>query len=133
MVLSAGMVIHGGVTAVNAIADVGKLFMQSQADSDGGSAPDNWADPKELPGHFSDHGAQFKARSPTEYADKAHGFFERQSSGGIERAEGYGQVYLYERKTNTLGIYTDDGKTVTFFKPDDGINYWKRVLSDLGY
>jgi RHS repeat-associated protein len=136
MAMGVGMIAHGaGILAKNTLDPLAPpTAMMSQNDIDGDSIPDHWATPKTLQGHFNDHGSDFGAKSATDYANKANDSYNRgRSSGSIQSAHGYGQTYYYEKKTNTLGIYTDGGKTVTFLKPDRGERYWRDLLQELGY
>jgi RHS repeat-associated protein len=126
----------------SAVAAASALFLQqnasfiklgSDADFDDGyaEAPDHWAEPSTLNDHAIRHGDDFGAKSAVDYANKANEFFKSRSSASISRFEKDGQLYMYQKKTNTLGVYTSDGKTVTYMKPDRGVRYWHDLLDKL--
>lgn len=114
-----------------AAAELDKIWEEEQqrraaaADEDwrGEIAEDtDWVDPNSLPGHFSDHGADFGAQSEEEYAEMAHEFWENRERIHVlikddDVAE---RIRVYDPETNTFGVYTKDGKTISFYKPTDG-------------
>ncbi len=94
----------------------------------------NWGDANSLQKHFNDHGTDFGAKNPSDYARKAKEFFE----DSIKRAtptkvDDKGIIRIYDPKTDTMGSYNSDGTTKTFFKPNinhpnnpyqSNIEYW---------
>jgi hypothetical protein len=87
------------------------------------TCPSSWADPKTLARHFEDHGGDFGATTEEEYANMAHDFYTN-SDGLPTKIDTDGTVRIYERDSNTFGSYTSDGRTFTYFKPEEGEAYW---------
>ena len=84
----------------------------------------DWVDPNSLPGHFSDHGAEFGAQSEEEYAEMAQQFRKRENELPVKDDVINRRVRIYDPETNTLGVYTEDGKTISFYKPTGGKAHW---------
>ena len=79
---------------------------------------DTWGNPNTLAKHFADHGADFGAASPNEYAQMASDFLSYSQSAGLPTKIGVdGAIRTYDPATNTFGAYNADGSTKTFFKP----------------
>ena len=83
----------------------------------------NFADLQE---HFGFHGRDFGAANEEDYARMANDFWNQSGTAGMKIKIGPddGLFRLYHPPTNTFGTYTPFGKTVTFYKPVRGINYW---------
>jgi len=83
-------------------------------------ATETWVDPDSLDQHYIDHADEFGAASPEAYAEQANEFYEEAQQRGYKvKVDADGTVRIYDPKTNTFGSYTTDGKTITFFKPDN--------------
>jgi hypothetical protein len=86
-----------------------------------------WGRPETLMDHYRRHGADFKAKSAREYAQKASDFFAKaQEEKFPTKIAPDGTIRIFDRKTNTFGAYNPDGTTKTFFKPKNGPSYWNR-------
>ncbi|MFD4785079.1 hypothetical protein ACFWNH_29075 [Rhodococcus qingshengii] len=120
-----------------AAAELDKIWAEEEQRKAAASATDedwrrevaertDWVDPNSLPGHFSDHGADFGAESEEEYAEMAHEFWERRNELLVKDDDVAGKVRVYDPETNTFGVYTKDGKTINLYKPTDGKAYWDR-------
>jgi len=115
-----GSVIAGGKFENGAVtAAYGYLFNAMMSD-------DGWGRPKTLEDHFNRHGADFDAKSASDYAQKAQEFRERalNTQGTEFRIDADGTLRIYDRATNTFASYNADGSTKTFYKPRAGENYW---------
>ncbi|WP_291849246.1 RHS repeat-associated core domain-containing protein [Bradyrhizobium sp.] len=85
-----------------------------------------WGNPNSLQKHFDDHGSDFGATDPIDYANKASQFFKQSQTDGLPtKIDSYGVIRVYEPATNTFGSYNPDGSTKTYFKPRSP-TYWSR-------
>lgn len=82
-----------------------------------------WGRPETLEDHYVRHGEPFGARGSDEYAKMAHEFYLNRDQYWSAVDSG-GFIRVYDPATNTFGSYTPDGLTRTFYKPDEGIDYW---------
>ena len=80
----------------------------------------NWDDESTLEDHFYDHGEDFDATSPRDYAKQANDFYNNRGNYKT-KVDMYGNIRVYDPKTNTFGSYNSDGSTRTFFKPTDPV------------
>jgi len=79
----------------------------------------SWGNAGTLLRHFRDHGSDFGAKNPADYAKQANNFYGRFGKNGIDvKIDSRGDVLMYESKTNTFGVYTSGGQTKSFYKPD---------------
>ena len=84
-----------------------------------------WGRLDTLDDHFRRHGADFRATSADDYAQKAADFFQNSQSSRLPtKIDSNGVIRVYDPKTNTFGAYNPDGTTRTFFKPKRGQTYW---------
>lgn len=91
-----------------------------------------WGNPDTLQQHFENHGADFGATDPSDYARQAQQFFENNAGALPTKIDpNTGTVRVYDPNTNTFGSYNPDGSTKTYFKPDptvhgypSNIDYW---------
>ncbi len=73
---------------------------------------------------FERNGADFDARTASDYLAKVQAF-TRNPPSGTERVERpNGDTLLYQASTNTFAVVSRQGVPKTMFKPDDGPNYW---------
>jgi hypothetical protein len=94
--------------------------------SDTTSAPASWGDPDTLQRHFNDHGADFNAQTPQDYANQANQFLNNGVQNNLPAVQGAdGRVRMYDPATNTFGVYNSDGTTASFYKPTDGAAYFQ--------
>lgn len=75
--------------------------------------------------HYDKHGAEFGYNSPEEYLEGANNVICAEGVLHKLEAEDGDDVYYLER-TNEFVIISTDGYIRTYFKPDDGINYYNR-------
>jgi hypothetical protein len=116
----AGLALPGG--GYGKADDAGRGFRNIQ----NVSRSSGWNNPVTLAGHTISHARDFGLKSTgyAGYAKAANSFYKNTKT--TERfTDSKGVTRVYDKKTNTFGSYTKDGKTKTFFKPDRGVNYWK--------
>jgi hypothetical protein len=88
----------------------------------GGNA---WGRPSTLARHFRDHGGDFGATDPEDYAQRAQDFFQRAVSERLPtKVDSDGTIRVYDPATNEFGSYNADGTTKTYYKPTRGQDYW---------
>ena len=61
-----------------------------------------------------------------EYTKAAQEFFTEKSDNILTKTRQNGDVLRYDKASGLFGVQTKDGVIKTFFKPDEGINYWKQ-------
>ena len=77
--------------------------------------------------HFKDHGKQMGFNKIIDYSRAAVEFAtaERKSIISFTANEKkYNSTYKYDKDTNEFMIISKDGKSVTYFPPTDGIEYF---------
>ncbi len=82
-------------------------------------------DERSLQEHYDKHGAEFGYNSPEEYLEGANNVIFAEGVLHKLEAEDGDDVYYLER-TNEFVIVSTKGYIRTYFKPDDGINYYNR-------
>ncbi len=80
---------------------------------------------KSLDEHFDKHGEDFTYSNAKEYQDGANAVINNPNSLHKIEAEDGDDVYYLE-STNEFVIVSTDGYIRTYFKPSDGIEYFKR-------
>lgn len=75
--------------------------------------------------HFEKHGDEFHYQSATEYESGASQVINNPEALHKQEAEDGDDVYYLE-VSNEFVIVSTDGYIRTYFKPDDGINYFNR-------
>ena len=95
----------------------------------GNSTPKSWGLAHTLKDHFLDHGKDFKAVSPLDYANKANEFLKKAIRNNFPSFEypGGKRIAIYEPKTNTFAVYNRNGTTATFYKPLEGKSYFEKL------
>lgn len=89
-------------------------------------ARETWGYLDSLPDHFNRHGQDFRARSAEDYAAQAWLFLQRAMRDGLPaKVDGEGVIRVWEPKTRAFAAYTPQGKTKTYFKPNDP-SYFER-------
>ena len=78
--------------------------------------------------HFRRHGQDFGAGTVQEYVRRAVEFYWRADRSRLPAKIDPldGTIRIYERRTNTFGAYTSDGRPITFHRPATGVRYWTR-------
>ena len=77
--------------------------------------------------HYEDHGEQVGANSPESYRAKAVHFanlVDRKNC--ITMKASNGTTYKYNRVTHEFAMITKKGIVITYFKPKDGMKYFKK-------
>lgn len=88
-----------------------------------------------LKSHFEKHAAEFGGafKNADEYLKGAQDFFKAESGDIIQYARKNGDVVRYDAANNVFGVAAKDGSIRTMFKPDKGLDYFKKgAESDLG-
>ena len=81
----------------------------------------------QLDQHFAKHGSEFGNISRSEYLLAAQQFRDRPAGGDVlEIARSDGTVSRFDRATGSFLAFNRDGTIRTFFKPNDGENYFRR-------
>lgn len=90
---------------------------------------ETWHNSKTFSRHYDDHGKDFGTTSPKDYAKQANNFHQRYK---IEKLPAFrypnGEIGVYDPKTNTYGLYTSNGKTITYYKPTSP-TYFERQIN----
>jgi len=73
---------------------------------------------------FTKNGADFGARSESDYVEKAHAFVDRPPAGVQSLDRRNGDKLLYDPKANIFAVVSRDGAPRTMFKPRTGAAYW---------
>lgn len=77
--------------------------------------------------HFRDHGEQMGCKTQNAYAAHAVSFanyVDRYNCTSF--IDKNGSTYKYNKATNTLAIITKSGYVITYYKPKDGYEYYKK-------
>ena len=88
---------------------------------------DKWASKGNLDRHFDDHGAEMGYQSPAEYGAGAEDLMctcAGRRPGVIQKQEGSTNYFL-DPESGEFGKTGDRG-IVTYFKPDDPMDYYNR-------
>lgn len=72
--------------------------------------------------HYAKHGSEFGAADEAGYETASETLYSNRSSHQSKKSGG--KTYVYDSGTNTIGVYTSAGKTITFFKPGRGQSYY---------
>ncbi|MDU2490388.1 MAG: zinc-ribbon domain containing protein [Clostridium celatum] len=75
--------------------------------------------------HFEKHGSEFGYKSKEEYLKGANEVINSSTSKHKIEAEDGDEIYYNEEK-NEIVFVSKDGYIRTYFKPNDGINYYNR-------
>ncbi|MBX3322116.1 MAG: hypothetical protein KF757_03915 [Phycisphaeraceae bacterium] len=87
--------------------------------------------PNKLESHFAKHKSEWSSMSIKKYDRKAHSLMNAEIGGDIlGHTRSNGDILRYNRKTNEFGVMAEDGTIRTFFRPQDGMNYWDRQCLD---
>jgi pyocin large subunit-like protein len=89
----------------------------------------HWGNPHTLQDHFDRHGADFGAKSPSEYAKMAHDFYNARDAYLVKTDE-QGVKRIFDPETNMFGSYNRNGSTKTFYKAS-GQAYFDRQPGEL--
>lgn len=83
------------------------------------NATKGWNNTNTLMDHLKRHAKDFGIKTTEEYVRKASEFWEYAKNNKLPMVEYKkgGNIGVYDPKTNTFGIYTQDGKAKTLYKP----------------
>ena len=102
-------------------------------DSKGNALIGDWSKTKVLTApenalaHWQKHGSEFpEITSAAQYVDFAQDFVKNPPPNVLTKTRPNGDVMLYDQTTNTFAVRTASGVPKTIFKPNDGINYWRK-------
>ena len=86
---------------------------------------------KKMDAHWKKHKNEFpEFKNAEEYARAAKEFIEKPPPGTRTfTRRGDGATLRYDPKTNTFGIKHKDGEIGTFFRPQNGEDYWSRQIA----
>jgi hypothetical protein len=109
---------HGtAIQASNLGRPIPSTAMLSQ--SGGNGKYDKWGDRSTLDDHFDRHGAGVGANSEGEYVEMSQQFQGERFNDGIRsKTDRYGNVRIWDTRTNRFGSYNSDGTTRTFLTAD---------------
>lgn len=111
---------------IQATAKVVGTIAAVAAVADAAASAVHWGKPETLQEHFEEHGGDFGATGPDDYARQASDFLRRSQAEGLPtKIDEDGVIRTYDPDTNTFGSYNPDGTTRTFFKPTSP-TYWDR-------
>ena len=88
-------------------------------------------DVTDLEHHFNKHGQDFGISSPEDYLNLADQFFKKGYDEKLPMLEypNGGEIGIYDAQTNSYGIYTSEGKIISFYKPTSS-NYFQRQVEN---
>jgi Flp pilus assembly pilin Flp len=111
---------HGSAATGALAADVTSAAANGKGLVDGGG--DGWGNPAELARHFHDHGGDFGAKTPPEYARQAQDLLQRAVEQHLPTKvnPADGSIRVWDPSTDEFGAYNSDGTTKTYF--DSGKN-----------
>ena len=86
-----------------------------------------FATPQKLHDHYQKHGREFGKISKKEYLRLAQELRDQAAGGEVlERIRKDGVITRFDRKSGAFLACNPDGTIRTFFKPNDGENYFRR-------
>lgn len=86
-----------------------------------------FASRKKLQEHFEKHGREFGASNEGEYLELAQTLRDRPAGGDVlETTRRDGVITRFDRRSGAFLAFNDDRTIRTFFKPNDGENYFHR-------
>lgn len=89
---------------------------------------------KSLDKHFDEHGKDMGFDNKESYKQHAIKFAntvdKKNCTSFVDSKTG--STYKYNKVTNELAIITKDGYVVTYFKPKEGYDYYKKQVSKYG-
>ena len=82
--------------------------------------------------HFYAHGYDMGYTYITDYSQAAINFANSEDEGNISFTAENASTYKYNEDTNEFLIVSKDGKIVTYFEPDRGIEYFYEQFDKYG-
>ena len=78
-------------------------------------------------GHWKKHGAEFpEFQNSKQYVEGVQNFMNNPPKGTLFKPRANGDKLFYNPKSNIFGVQNIDGAPKTMFRPDAGLDYWKR-------
>ncbi len=82
--------------------------------------------------HFYAHADEFGYTQITEYSMAATEFAKSESKDIISFTAKDGRIFKYDTETNEFIILSHGGKIITYFPPENGIEYFYGQFSEYG-
>lgn len=76
--------------------------------------------------HFSKHGAELGKITKEQYLQMANDLINSKSKSVLTKYEDDGDKLFYDVNKNEFLVLSTDGYIRTFFKPDDGLDYYNK-------
>lgn len=87
-----------------------------------------WGSRRKLADHFGRHGADVGASTEAEYVKAAQELLRKARSEGLPtKVDSRGDTLVFDPESELFGVYRQDGKARTIYRPDDGRSpreYW---------
>ena len=80
--------------------------------------------------HFYSHGYDMGYTWITDYSQAAVDFIQSNSDTMMSFNSEDGTTYLYDPETNEFAMLSSDGKIITYFYPDRGIDYFNDLFAE---
>ncbi|WP_232830943.1 hypothetical protein [Enterobacter roggenkampii] len=78
-------------------------------------------------GHWTKHGKEFpEYQNAKQYVDAAHNFMTTPPQGTLTKTRPNGDTLYYNPATNVFASKDINGVPRTMFKPEKGLEYWKK-------
>ena len=72
--------------------------------------------------HYKKHGAEFGFANEIDYAKAANSLFKNTNEGVLRKVGKDSRIKVWDQQNNSFGSYTEDGKTISYFKPNPEIH-----------
>lgn len=77
--------------------------------------------------HWEKHGSEFpEDHSEQDYVREANGFVHYPPPGTLTKHDSRGDTLFYQPSTDIFAVMDREGEPRTFFKPNNGMEYWSR-------
>ena len=83
---------------------------------------EDWTSENNLINHFNKHGRSMGYKTINEYAKGARN--TARNSNNLSGRTKDGKTIVYDPDSNEIVIINGSGRTITYFSPDRGINYY---------
>ncbi len=96
---------------------------------------ENWTSPYAEVNHFYSHAYDMGITSIVEYSSKAVDFLNRNGDSIISfkaTSEKFYSTYKYDTETDEFMIISKNGKIVTYYEPEGGIDYFYSRFDEYG-
>lgn len=116
-----------GEKAGEAIDNIGSFFSgEKPAEGNDSAQAGNYGfrTREQLDSHFEKHGSEFGGISREEYLRLANQLIS--DPNALQKTDPDGDRLFYSEERNEFAVLTSDGFIRTFFRPEDGVDYWNR-------